>query len=447
MAISDVVTSTLALADASPNRADFGTPLIVADAPYVGSQLFTADPAGLAAMITAGFFFGSRAYHIAQDIAAQNNGTNKFWVRARAVPHVQIFNLTPVNTTEGFVYKFDVSAWNASTSVQAVTSITYTNGAAETVASIVTALHALVDAIVGVTAVDSVTTIDMGPTTVGTFVYADGLPLDLELKDDGVDAGIETELTAALVEIVAAGGDFYGILIDAFSETEINSAATWAESNSKIFMSYSTDADIPDGGSTTDVASDISGSNYHYTGVFAGRASMSKHTGACSMSYLFGQKPGQAVVANRTLQGPVADNWTPTAKTVIHGKIANAYVLSAGISHGLDGWAGSQRYFDITRNNDWFQNLLETTLLAIIIGNNIIPYTDAGLALLESGLRAACNESQTQGVLATGWTVDVVPVADVSVADKAARVYNGFTINGTIQGAIQSVNFSIFLKV
>jgi len=445
MAISDLVTSTLSIADSSPSRRDFGTLCIFGDAPYIGARLYTADPSGLAAMVTDGFSAKDRAYQIAQVVAAQSNGSDQFWVYARAVSHAQTFDLTPTNTTEDFVYTFDISAWD--TAAQTTTAISYTVAAAATVASVCTGIHALVNAVVGVTATDDTTHITMTPTTAGTYVFADNTPRDLQIDDEGTDAGIATDLAAAVIAIEDAGGDFYGVLLDSLCEAELNAARVWCDANSKILGGHTSDYGVIDSGDSTDVASDFSGASSHYGAIMFSRASMSSHVGAAGLSQLFALRPGQGVFANRTLQGPTGDKLSPTEKSTARGKKANVYISSAGINHTLDGWAGSGRYLDVTRNNDWFQYTCELAVFQALMANEIVPYTDAGLVILEAALRGVCNLAKRQGVLAEGWTLDVVAVADTLAVDRTARVYNGFTINGQIQGAIQTVDFQIFLKV
>lgn len=440
MPISDVISVTITVQDASPSVASFGTPLILAKhGNFTGGKLYVAGPSGLAAMVTDGFTANDRAYHLASEISAQNPGTDKFYVYERLTGgNVQTMTLTPINTNEGFVYEFDVRASGQATT----TSIAYTVLAAATATIIATALTALIDAATGVDAADGTGFVTITPTTVDTFVYINGLGrvADVTLADGSSDAGVATDLAQAVVDL---GSAFYGIVLDSFSEAESNAAATFALANNKIFGAQSADSDIVTA-SSTDLASDIQAATNHNAYAAYSRT-MDPGTAAGLMSRQFSRDPGSSSWYFKTIAGAVADNLAASADSLGRGKNAMLYVSDNGIAHTSTGRAASGRSLETTRAVASMKAQIEAAVVGVFANNEKLGFTLTDIAQLKQAVSGILTSFDQAGFIVPagdendGWFVTATALADVSAVDKAAGLFDGITFHAVLTGEVEKV--------
>jgi hypothetical protein len=86
----------------------------------------------------------------------------------------------------------------------------------------------------------------------------------------------------------------------------------------------------------------------------------------------------------------------------------------------------------------------------ILSGPSKTPYTDGGISKLQGavyGVLKEYEEGDPPALVEGSSVVNVPESADVSTADKAARVLNDFTADTELAGAIHLVNLSITLSV
>lgn len=431
MSITNIVNVSINVQDASPSVADFGTPCIFAyHTHFVGAKLYDANPDGLAAMIADGFTTAERAYRMASRLVGQNPSTDKFYVYTRAAQNDQSIDLTPTDTTEGFVYEFVLGVVTVA-GAYLETTISYTVQNGDTVADIVAAIVSQINAISGVTAADNTTHVTITPGAYPQQLYVDFAPRQLTVEDTSADAGIATDLAAALTDL---GDKFFGVLIDSYSEAEINAAATWAEANDRIFLALTADSDAATS-SSSDVASDVQSAAYNNTAVCVTRH-MSGDLASALMGYMFAKTPGSATWAYQRLAGPVADNWTSGEFGFLQGKNALTYINTAGINHTMDGKGGSGRFLDITRGIAWTRAQIELEVLTLLLNNDKIPHNSTGRGMIRAGVSAALTRAEAAGVIEPGWFV-TIPAP--SAADKANRELNNVAFQATLSGAIHKV--------
>ena len=434
MAITDIVDLTITIQDSAPKVASFSTILILtynAAAGMAGMQTFATGSAGLAALITAGLTTKHDAYRKLAAISAQVPGvaSAKFFTRAAA--NAQTITLTPTVTTAGTIYgPFAVNG----------TDVTYTVPGSATVASIVTALTTLIDAITDVAAADSTTHVTVTPSASAVRVYIDDCPRILTLKDTSADAGIATDLGLAF----AADEDFYAVLIDSQSEAEINAAGAWCLSNKRIGFFQTADS-IVWSASTTDVLSDLSGTTNHYAVVIPTR-SMTGQACAALPGKLLSYHPGSPTWALKTLEGVTADDWTGAEQGYIRAKHGIVYVDSAGIKHTLDGWATSGRFIDLTHGTDWLSAIMKAAVVKVMTDAVKVPYNLVGRAMIQQPIENSLANASSRSLIESGWTVTPPDLALVSALDKTNRLMPDFTFQGIFTGAVHKAAISGTLK-
>jgi len=439
MAVSDTISVTISVQDAAPTVASFGTPLILAKhGNFLGGKQYVAGPSGLSAMVTDGFTVNDRAYHIAQAITAQSPHCEKFYVYERLTGgNSQSVVLTPTTTTELYVHTFTVQPTG-----QAVkTTITYTNGAAETATTIATALHALVNAVTGVTSVDGTGFITVTPTTADTFVYIDGVDGNhMTVADGSSDAGVATDLAQAAVDL---GENFYGVILDSFSDAEIQAAAAWCLSNSKILAGQSVDTDIVTG-SSTDTASDLQTATNHNAYVLYSRF-MSGDPAAGLMGRQFSKDPGSSSWNFKAIAGATADNLAETEYSFGDGKNAMLYISEKGVNHTTTGRAASGRLLSTTRGVAWLKARIGEAVFQVFATREKMGFDKTTLAVLRAAVSGVLVSAEDNNFILPagdpdfGWTVTMTALTDVTTTEKAAGLYDGIAFHAVLTGEVEKV--------
>lgn len=441
MSISDIVSVSISIQDSAPKAVAFDTPLIMAKAPYVGgsSRLYNISPSGLAAMVTDGFPTYSRAHQMVSAMSAQSGGAGQVYIHSRVAQQTQTVDLTVLTADApvGKVITFDLS-------YQGVTSTIEVTVVTSTVNDILDLIEAAIDAsaagIAGVgVAPDNATATKL---TLTADVAGDFFQIDLGSESCVVLEDVSVAGTSFATELATAKGllgeSVYGLLIDGYSETEINIAATFAEANAMIFLGVSTDAEIYDSGDTADVASDLETAGYNRSGVIFTR-NPTGDPAAAWLGLMLGQTPGSASWAYQVLAGVTADVLSATHQTNARAKNALLYISTRGVSHTLDGHAASGRYFDITHGVDALKADIETRVFQQLINLPKIPFNATGFSVIESAIRGALGASETSGLIEPGWLVTMPSLVGYSLVDKAARILRGVEISATLSGAIHRV--------
>ena len=77
-----------------------------------------------------------------------------------------------------------------------------------------------------------------------------------------------------------------------------------------------------------------------------------------------------------------------------------------------------------------------------LAANPKIPYTNAGISIIEGKVRATLKEAARRTIIdeEVGYTVTVPRVQDVSAADKAARNLPDVKFSATMSGAVHKVD-------
>ena len=102
---------------------------------------------------------------------------------------------------------------------------------------------------------------------------------------------------------------------------------------------------------------------------------------------------------------------------------------------------------DIIQGIDWIRARMQENIFQKLVNADKIPYTDAGVAIIEAQTRATLENAIKKGVIAPDpdkfdgepYLVQVPKVADVSANDKGNRLLPDITWQATLAGAIHRV--------
>lgn len=436
MGLEDIVNVAITSTSASPTRPGFGTALIASYHTRWTTDL-VREYASTTEMTDDSFTTTDAAYLIAQAVFSQSPRPSKIKVGRRTRAFTQTIDLTPTITTIGYVYSITIGGVTATHTV--VTA---------TVAAICTALTTAINAMSNGalhTATDGTSKVTVATVTAGNLLdYTDWVN-GLTFQDVTADPGIADDL----VDIRAEDDDWYGLLLDSNSEAEVKATAAAVEAMIKIFGYTTSDTLVYDAGTTTDVMSDLKASNYARTyGIMSSKKLLS-WSAAAWMGNRFPFDPGSDTWAFKTLRGVATDRLSSGKVTAILNKRGNVYTSVAGVSVTQFGKSAAGEWVDVTRFIDWLRSELQIRLFALLINNQKIPYTDLGVDMVKSVIKAVLADGIRAGGLASDPAPEVTApnVADVDLITKGDRILPDVKFTATLAGAIHQLEISGTLSV
>lgn len=440
MALSDIVTISITTETAKLERAGFGMPVILAaDAPggFTERVRFYTDLTGVAV----DFASTTATYKMAAQVFAQNPRPPKIAVGRLANKPTQRWALTPVVTHS---HKYQVKVDD--------TLVEYQADSATTANEIIVGLKAAIDALgKAITTSDETTFLRVVANAAGVFFSVESLDTTkLKVAQDHADPGLAADLDAIKLE----NSTWYDVKHAFNSSACLLAIAAWVESNKKFFVAQSQDSDIENLADGADTGGSITAAKqlkvdarfrtalvYHRkTSAFADAG----WAGAC-----LPLDPGSETWAYKTLSGVSALTLTATQRTNILAKNANLYETVAGVNVTSDGKVAGNEYIDVIRFRDWLEAGMSEDIAAAIFKAKKIPFTDAGISVIEGIVKARLKAGVDAGGLASDPAPKVtVPKASaVSGADKAARKLTGLKFDAILAGAIQAVSLSGVITV
>ena len=113
----------------------------------------------------------------------------------------------------------------------------------------------------------------------------------------------------------------------------------------------------------------------------------------------------------------------------------------------------SGEWIDVIRFRDWLKNELQIRVFNALKVNRKVPFTDAGIGLIEGIMNAVLKEGQDIGGIAPteydddytpiyGYTVTVPRVSDLTESERKARKLTGCKWSARLAGAIHIVEIS-----
>lgn len=438
MALSDYVSLSITQATANLTRAGFGIAMhisytatwsersrtyssytgVIADFPT------TTGPEARAALV----YF------------SQNPQPQQFIIGRGANKPTKTVQLSALNPTTNLTYTYKVNVKGtgfADTTVSFTSDGTPTD--AEYAAGMVTALNAVASK--NYTAAGATSPITVTGNTAGAW-------FSLEVTDVAYQTTTETTadpgVAADIAAILAENPSWYA-LHTAFNSKAygVAAAAVIEATGTKIYIAASNDSNIVLAASTgtLDLADQAKTNAYDRTSVHYHRdPSAFYDIGLLGKCLTF--DPGSETWAFKTLAGVGTFAMTATHRANIVARNANSYENVAGLNISFNGMLASGRFIDFRRGNDWLQDDMSKAVFAALATNPKIPYTDQGIAVIKSVMTGSLLRAAARGIITPAFLVTVPKAADVSSADKTARVLNNCTFTATSQGAVHKDNIT-----
>lgn len=152
-----------------------------------------------------------------------------------------------------------------------------------------------------------------------------------------------------------------------------------------------------------------------------------------------GLEVGSYTLNNLVLKGIVPLELSEEDIEELHEKGGITCVLSAGDAVVSEGITAGGSYVDDVDGNDWIKQQLEYKTQKVFNNNLKVPYTNAGIAMLESAAVEVMTEAQNRTIVES-FNVNYLLREDTTEADRTARKYIGGSITYSMAGAIHKID-------
>lgn len=268
-----------------------------------------------------------------------------------------------------------------------------------------------------------------------------------------VELGSVTESVAqTMAAVMNSDSDFYGVAFTSKEQDDVLAMAEWAESAGKLYGTSFGGDTVKNSEMTTDTGSQLKVKNYYRTFWFY-HAVENEYPEVAVMARCFAVDPGGETWALKKLAGITVDPLTETEFNAITGKNGNTFELFRNVSVTQNGKVAAGEWIDIIRFRDWLEEEIKTNVFNLLINRDKVPYTDAGIAAIESRIREALELGQSRGGIAPteydedgnqnlGYTISVPLAANISANTKANRELTDVTFTARLAGAIHVVDIT-----
>lgn len=283
-----------------------------------------------------------------------------------------------------------------------------------------------------------------------------GTPIGVVVDLSGITGTMTVAVTAAGTEdhsdaldaIKLVSNDWYGIVDVSHAEADVLDVAAWAETQTKMYGTSSSDAGIL-AATTTDIAAQLEALGYARTHCWYSATADTAFPEAAVFGIFVTQDPGSYTVAFKTLAGIVADDLTDTQITNALGKECNIYHAVGGVDITQEGTVAEGEYIDVIVFIDWVKARMTENIFSQLVNLPKIPFTDAGIAIVEGEVKGQIE----RGIDAGGFTDDPAPTvtvpaaADVTPTDKANRLLKDIKFTATLAGAVHAIEVNGFVSL
>lgn len=395
-------------------------------------------------MITAGFSDTDPVYLAAVDAFSQTPRPRQVKIGRRQAASVAV---TVASLTSAGVYKLTVSSLDDNSNVvEKVYSYTNAGG---TAGDILTGLKTQIDAdsTAVVTAAISDNTLTLTTTGGDAFAVATSANMAQSV------ASVTETIPQTMAAIQSYDNDWYGWVLASRTQADIIAAANWTESVRKLFGTAIAEAGAYNPESTTDTGYLLYNGNYYRTFWFYHKDAATDFPEAAVMARCFAILPGGETWANKKLAGVTTDPLTETQYIAITGKNGNTFERFRNISITQNGKVAAGEWIDVIRFRDWLQEEITVNVFNALVNSDKVPYTDDGIAIIETQIRQALELGTRRGGIAPieydedgnenyGYTISVPLSSSISANQKASRILQDVSFTARLAGAIHVVEIT-----
>lgn len=394
-------------------------------------------------LINDGFSTDDPIYRAVSAAFSQTPRPRQVKVGRRQVEEV---NLSVNNVKDNTDYTITVSSKDTDGTVDEE-AYKYNSQTSATATKIVEGLQALMASDTAVTATVSGEKLQLTAKSGKSFAIKISSNLSAELTEQ------TEEIADSMNAIMASDADFYGIVLASRDKDDIMAMAEWVETQIKLFGTSTAEQGAKDSETDTDLLSMLKAKNYYRTFAFYHELANNEYLEAGIMARCFAIEPGGENWANKVLSGLTADTLTETEYLAVSGKNGNTFETFSNKSITQNGKVAGDEWIDVIRFRDWLQEEITINVFNLLINSDKVPYTDAGIALIENQIRQALLLGQRRGGIAPteydednnenlGFSIEMPLAANIPANTKAQRLLEDVKFTARLAGAINVVEIT-----
>lgn len=263
-------------------------------------------------------------------------------------------------------------------------------------------------------------------------------PTKLTLIPDGLGSDLPETLDLAVDDT----NDWYVVAASSDTAADIVAISGWVDdnkgSNPKLYFVQTDDPNTLDSSDATDPASVEMAAQADRSSVWYkadGDQVVAGILGKCLPTV-----PGSITWSDKNLVGITPDKFTGLEKSAAFDKRCNLYYEIANVAVTRKGQTAGE-WIDVMRGVDWIQAQMQLQVFTFIQSQPKVPYIQSGLDSIENVIRNVLDEATANGILSpdTPFKVNMPTIDQIPAIDKANRLLQGVTFEGTVAGAIQKV--------
>lgn len=236
--------------------------------------------------------------------------------------------------------------------------------------------------------------------------------------------------------------DWYCVTIESRDATNILAVAAWIEARDKIFIAASQDAGILDPLEDMDVGTSLAAASYARTALIYAVAANAQWPDTAWAGPLLALDPGSITWAFKRVAGVTGTVFPASAVAALEAKRVTRIETIQGLTRTIGGYTSDAGAFiDIIHGLDWLKQRMAEDIFARLVNTPKIPYTNAGIAMVEAVIRARLQDAVEKNVIADDelLAVTVPDVADTDETDRANRLLRDVYFTARLAGAIHKV--------
>lgn len=272
------------------------------------------------------------------------------------------------------------------------------------------------------------------------------------------DTGTTFESITDTLVRAKSEAQFYGIYLCDFRDSgDLADAISWTEANEKLFAFEYTDIENFPVKNT---------SFYRSFALYSGSADgygadeqpeENKYAALAWMAKCFGYDPGTETWHLKELATVVPSVLSTSEKKSLEENNLNSFLRYGGCNVTINGKTLAGEWIDVIRFRDWIKAEMQVNVFNVLKVNRKVPFTDAGIGLIEGKMDETLKRGQDVGGIAPnsfdadgnpvyGYVVTVPKAADLTEAQRKSRKLPGCKWTARLNGAIHAVEIEGFLS-
>jgi len=397
MDINTVVTVNITRETRVPSQKGFGVPAIISTEASILTNLVTefSSDTFKSELIAAGFTTSSEVYKAADALCKQNPKIEKFKVIKQTASIAQVETISIVTLTNDATYSVTIDG----------VVYEFTADSSALAPEICTGLAALINPLTQVSAVV------VGSTLVVTAADA-GLGFSIAV-DEKMAVAHTTPNNGPVEDLIKArdfDDDWYFLGTTTHTKLQTKAIASYIESEIKLFVYQSDDADSKDLALANDTAGTLvflKNKNYDRSfGVWTPSAKFGEYKHLGWVGRQATKLPGSSNWKFKSVKGASADKYTAQESKNIQDKKGNIYVTIGGIDMFTEGVVASGEYIDIMIGTHWIQARIKEQVFGLLGKEEKVSYDNGGIESVGLQVESDLSQAVTNKILVSNDNLD-----------------------------------------